>query len=146
MIITSPVFQDKQFLPVKYSCAGENISPPLKFENVPAGTKSLALFLEDPDAPAGTFDHWLVFDIPPQTGGIKEGGFPPGALAGRNSAGETKYYGPCPPPGKAHRYVFSLYALDLVLPLKAGADKAKIEKAMTGHQLAKASLTGLFKR
>ena len=146
MIITSPAFHDQQFIPVKYSAFGEGINPPLKFENVPAKTKSLVLIVEDPDAPIGIFDHWLVFNLPPSEQEIGENSQPAHALAGKNTIGSLVYLPPRPPAGKAHRYVFTLYALDIVLPLKAGADKAEIEKAMSGHRLVKASLTGLFKR
>ncbi|MBN3032856.1 MAG: YbhB/YbcL family Raf kinase inhibitor-like protein [Candidatus Saganbacteria bacterium] len=140
MEITSPVFKNNDFLPAS------KLNPPLKFANVPPGANSLALIMEDPDAPFGTFDHWLVFNLPPATKGLSSGPLPAQAVSGRNTVGDTDYIPPQPPPGKAHRYIFTLYALDAVLPLKAGADKAEIEKAMAGHQLAKASLTGLFRR
>ena len=146
MNITSSAFQNNEFLPVKYSAFGEGTNPPLSFENVPVKSKSLTLLVEDLDAPIGIFDHWLLFNIPPTDKGIGEGSLPAHALSGRNTVGNTSYIPPRPPAGKAHRYVFTLYALDIVLPLKAGADKAEIKKAMAGHQLAKASLTGLFKR
>lgn len=146
MIITSAAFKDNEFLPVKYSAFGEGINPPLSFENVPAKSKSLALIASDPDAPIGTFDHWLVFNLPPSDKGIGENSQPAHALAGKNTIGSLVYLPPRPPAGKAHRYAFTLYALDVVLPLKAGADKAGIEKAMAGHVLAEAKLTGLFKQ
>ena len=146
MIVKSPVFQDKQFLPVKYSAFGEGINPPLDFLNVPAKAKSLALIFEDLDAPSGIFDHWLLFNIPPAVKTIGAGSLPANASSGKNTVGNTDYIPPQPPAGKVHRYVFTLYALDLVLPLKEGADKAAIEKAMLGHVLAKSGLTGLFKR
>jgi Raf kinase inhibitor-like YbhB/YbcL family protein len=146
MDITSPVFRDQSPLPARYSAFGEGINPPLKFTNVPASAESLALFVEDLDAPRGVFDHWLLFNIPPAETGIDENSLPAQALAGKNTVGDTSYIPPQPPAGKTHRYVFTLYALDTVLPLEPGADKAQIKKAMAGHQLAKASLTGLFKR
>jgi hypothetical protein len=146
MIISSPAFQDQGFLPVKYSAFGEGVNPPLNFENVPANAKSLALIMEDLDAPIGIFDHWLLFNIPPADKGIGEASVLAHSLSGRNTVGNTSYIPPRPPAGKVHRYIFTLYALDAVLLLKAGADKAAIEKAMAGHQLARASLTGLFKR
>ena len=146
MIITSSAFHDKGLLPVKYSVFGEGINPPLSFENVPANTKSLTLILEDLDAPGGIFDHWLLFNIPPADKGIGAGTLPAHALSGKNTIGDLSYIPPQPPAGKVHRFVFTLYALDTVLPLKAGADKAELEKARAGHLLAKASLTGLFKR
>jgi Raf kinase inhibitor-like YbhB/YbcL family protein len=146
MIITSPAFQDKGSLPVKYSAFGAGINPPLNFENVPAKAKSLALIMEDLDAPSGSFDHWLVFNIPPADKEIGAGSLPANALSGKNTVGNTTYISPQPPAGKAHRYVFTLYALDVMLPLLEGADKPAIERALKGHVLAKASLTGLFKR
>ena len=146
MIITSPAFRDQEFIPVKYSAFGDRLNPPLSFENVPENARSLTLIMEDLDAPRGIFDHWLLYNIPAADKGIGEGTPPPHALAGKNTVGNTAYVPPQPPPGKTHRYVFTLYALDDVLPLKPGANKAAIEKAMLGHQLAKASLTGLFKR
>jgi hypothetical protein len=146
MELTSPVFKNNEFLPVKYTAFGERTSPPLQFGNVPPGAKSLVLIMEDLDAPAGIFDHWLVFNLPADTAGLDEGDLPARARAGRNTVGRTNYLPPTPPPGKAHRYVFTLYALDALLPLKEGASKAEIKKAMAGHELAKANLTGLFKR
>lgn len=146
MIITSPAFHDQEFIPVKYSAFGEGVNPPLKFEGIPAKAKSLVLIVEDPDAPIGTFDHWLFFNLPSSEQGIGENSQPAHALAGKNTIGSLVYLPPRPPAGKVHHYVFTLYALDALLPLKAGADKAAIKKAMSGHQLAKASLTGLFKR
>jgi Raf kinase inhibitor-like YbhB/YbcL family protein len=146
MIITSPAFHDQSSIPVKYSAFGDRLNPPLSFDNVPANAKSLALILEDLDAPRGVFDHWLLYNIPAADKGIGEGALPAHALAGKNTVGNTSYVPPQPPPGKAHRYLFTLYALDSVLPLKPGVRKAELEKAMLGHQLAKASLTGLFKR
>jgi len=146
MIITSPAFQDQAFIPVKYSAFGDRLSPPLSFENVPENARSLTLIMEDLDAPRGIFDHWLLYNIPAADKGIGAGAPPVQALAGKNTVGNTSYVPPQPPPGKTHRYVFTLYALDDVLPLKPGANKAAIEKAMLGHQLAKAGLTGLFKR
>jgi Raf kinase inhibitor-like YbhB/YbcL family protein len=144
--IKSSAFKNMEPLPVKYSRNGKGINPPLTFENVPANAKSIVLIMDDPDAPSGTFDHWLVFNIPPKTKEIKEDSVPAGAVGGKNSAGTTKYVSPSPPPGKPHRYVFKLYALDALLPLKEGSDKAQIEKAMEGHIISQASLTGLYKR
>lgn len=146
MHIISSAFKDQEFIPMKYSCAGEGINPPLSFVNVPNKTKSLTLILEDPDAPRGTFDHWIVFNIPNETKEIKEGTLPSGANFGSNSIGKTDYVSPCPPPGKIHHYVFSLFALDSLLPLKDGTNKQTIKEAMKSHILAEAKLTGLFKR
>ncbi len=140
MEITSPVFQNNAFLP------SSKTNPPLVFTNVPAGAKSLALLMEDLDATRGTFDHWLVFNLPPVTKGLAAGTLPAAAKVGKNTGGQEAYYPPSPPPGKTHRYVFTLYALDTVLTLKPGVEKTEIRQAMTGHELAKASITGLFKR
>ena len=140
MEITSPLFKNNEYLPASKT------NPPLSFANVPPGAKSLALIMEDLDAPYGIFDHWLVFNLPPATREIGAGALPAQARLGKNTGGKEAYYPPSPPPGKVHRYVFTLYALDIVLPLKPGADKAEIRRAMSGHELAKASLTGLFKR
>ncbi len=140
MEITSPAFKDHGFLPASPT------NPPLTFANVPPGAKSLALLMEDIDATRGTFDHWLVFNLPPGTKGLAAGKLPVSARVGTNTGGQESYYPPSPPPGEVHRYVFTLYALDTVLPLKQAAEKAEIKRAMAGHELAKASLTGLFKR
>jgi hypothetical protein len=144
--IKSPAFKEMGYLPAKYTGIGEGINPPLIFENVPASAKSLVLIMDDPDAPYGTFDHWLMFDIPPKTKAVKEGSVPAGAVKGKNSAQDMGYVSPYPPRGKPHRYVFKLYALDTMLKLKEGADKKQIEKAMEGHIISQASLTGLFVR
>ena len=144
--IKSPAFKNMEYLPVKYSGDGDGINPPLIFENVPSNAKSLVLIMDDPDAPVGTFDHWLMFNIPPKTKSIKEGEVPAGALKGKNSIEELNYVSPYPPAGKPHRYVFKLYALDTLLALKEGAGKNQIEKAMEGHIISQSSLTGLYKR
>lgn len=144
--IKSPAFKNMEHLPVKYSRNGKGINPPLIFEKVPATAKSLALIMDDPDAPSGTFDHWLVFNIPPKTKEIKENSVPEGAVSGKNSAGNTRYVSPSPPPGKPHRYIFKLYALDAMLQLNEGAYKSQVEKAMEGHVISQAALTGLYKR
>jgi Raf kinase inhibitor-like YbhB/YbcL family protein len=144
--ITSPAFKDMGQLPVKYTRDGDGIIPGLRFENIPESAKSLVLIMDDPDAPYGTFDHWLLFNISPKTKEIKEGSAPADAMRGKNSGVTLSYISPSPPPGKAHRYVFKLYALDSLLSLKEGADKTQIEKAMAGHIISQASLTGLYKR
>jgi len=146
MMIKSPLFKNMEKLPVKYTGDGDGVSPALVFENVPANTKSLALIMDDPDAPAGTFDHWLIFDIPPSVKEIKEGTTPAGAVMGKNSAGRTNYVPPYPPAGNPHRYVFNLYALDKTLFLMEGDDKFRIMSAMEGHIIAHATLIGLHKR
>lgn len=144
--IKSPAFQNGQFISKKYSCEGEDLSPPLIFENIPQNTKSLALIVDDPDAPMGNWDHWIVFNISPQIREIKEGETPEGSVSGINDFGKLEYGGPCPPPGKPHRYFFKLYALDIVLDLKQGVRKNLLGKAMEGHILGQAQLIGLYKR
>lgn len=144
MRLASSAFKEGGPIPAKYTCDGSNISPPLHFEDVPAKAKSLVLVMDDPDAPAGTWDHWVVFNIPPATREVKEGHSPPGVV-GKNTRGELAYGGPAPP-DREHRYFFKLYALDAMLALKEGATKAEVEMAMEGHVLAKAQLMGRYKR
>lgn len=135
-----PAFQDKGSIPQKYTCEGENINPPLEIKNIPEGTLSLILIMEDPDAPSGTFDHWLVWNIPPDT--QIETGVNPGIL-GTNSAGKTGYHGPCLPNGK-HKYIFTMYALSRELYLEAGAGKKELRFAMQESVLAKSTLVGYY--
>lgn len=142
--IKSQAFEPNKSIPEKYTCVGDNINPPLTIEGIPQKTKSLALLMDDPDAPSGTFDHWIVWNIPPQTGRIAENSVP--GTQGLNSARENNYHGPCPPPGKPHRYFFKVYALDIELGLGANSRKRDVEKAIQGHILAKAELIGLFHR
>lgn len=144
MHIDTPAFEHHHTIPKRYTCEGEDISPALHFKDVPAGTVSLALIMDDPDAPRGTFDHWIVFKLPANTKELKEGEKP--SFQGTNSYQEQNYRGPCPPPGKAHRYFFKLYALDIDINLPKGASKKALEEAMEGHILAKAELIGLYQR
>ncbi len=139
----SPVFENNNPIPRKYSCDGEEVNPPLTIENIPASAKTLALIIEDPDAPRGTFDHWIVWNIPP-TGKIEENTVP--GIEGVNSGGQRTYVGMCPPSG-SHRYFFKIYALDSRLDLKPQATRKKdLEKAMQGHVLAKGELIGTYRR
>jgi len=144
MKLTSNAFQNNEKIPDKYTCKGENINPELAVKDIPAGTKSLALIMDDPDAPRGTWDHWILFNIKP-TGTIKENSVPEGASQGKNSAGKNEYSGPCPPSG-THRYIFKLYALDTELKIDENADKKAVENAMKGHILAETKLTGLYSK
>jgi len=144
--ITSPAFKDSQTIPFRYSGRGENLNPALEISGIPGGTKSLVLIMDDIDAPGGTFDHWIMFNVSPRTTKIYEGTTPVEANFGVNSAGSIGYYGPNPPPGKAHHYTFRLFALDSTLQLKNGADRADIESAMAKHVIGKAELVGLFGR
>ena len=145
MKITSPAFQNNETIPKRYTCDGENINPPIYFEDLPQGTKSLVLIVDDPDAPRGNFLHWLVFNIPPETKLIEENSIPQEAKLGKNDFGKTSYGGPCPPYGQ-HRYYFKLYALDTVLDLENGATLNEVKSAMRNHILAEAELLGLYQR
>jgi Raf kinase inhibitor-like YbhB/YbcL family protein len=153
LTLPSSAFKPQGHIPAKYTCEGDDISPPLTFGGVPQGTKSLALIIDDPDAPdpaapQRVWVHWVVYNIPPDTHGLAENagsaGLPKGASAGANDFGNASYGGPCPPIGR-HRYFYKLYALDTTLDLKA-ANKAKLEAAMQGHVLAKAELIGTFQK
>ena len=145
MEIVSPVFANNEEIPAKYTCDGEGINPPLKFEKIPKGTQSLALIVDDPDAPMGTWVHWTVWNISSQIREIGEGNVPEGAIEGVTSFGKPGYGGPCPPSG-THRYFFKLYALDSKLSLDQTANKNDLEKAIDRHILAKAELIGLYSR
>lgn len=140
----SPAFFADEKMPSQYTCDGKNVNPPLQIGGVDAKARSMTLIVDDPDAPAGTWVHWLVFNIPPQVSYIAEDQPPQGVL-GINSWGETKYNGPCPPVGQ-HRYFFKLYILDVVLNLPKGASKHEVEKSMIGHVIDRAEFVGLYSR
>lgn len=146
MKITSPNFEQNTVIPKKFTCEGGNGNPELTIEGVPENTKSLALIMDDPDAPNGTFIHWLLWNIDPKPSPIKEGAPPEKALEGKNSNGKIGYIGPCPPPGKPHRYFFKLYALDAVLDVPAGSSKDALEAEINKHLLAKTELIGMYQR
>lgn len=148
--ITSSAFQSDGAIPKKYSCDGQDISPPLAWSGAPAGTKSFALIMDDPDA-SGTWVHWVLFDLPATANNLpenvpKQKELASGARNGVNGEPKIGYEGPCPPPGPVHNYHFKLYALNAKLGLAAGATKAEVEKAMKGHILGEADLVGQFKR
>jgi Raf kinase inhibitor-like YbhB/YbcL family protein len=148
--ITSSAFSEGGMIPGKHTCDGSDISPDLSWEGVPEDTKSLALICDDPDAPMGTWVHWVLFNIPASEKGlpakiVADATLSNGALHGTNDFRRLGYGGPCPP-GGTHRYYFKLYALDTVLPLDAGATKAKVEASMAGHILGQAQLMGKYKR
>jgi Raf kinase inhibitor-like YbhB/YbcL family protein len=145
MKIKSSAFEHQGSIPAKYTCEGDDISPPLTFSGIPAEAESLVLILDDPDAPMGTFDHWLVWNLPPKQHHLSEGAKNLPVL-GRNDFEELRYRGPCPPPGKPHRYFFKLYALDIQLDLPEGSSKDEVEEAMKGHILDKAELIGIYQR
>jgi len=144
MKLTSPAFANNGAIPSEHTCDGNDLSPQLVISDVPASAKSLALVMDDPDAPVGTWDHWIVFNIAPSTKQLAKGTEPQG-VAGRNSWGRTGYGGPCPPSG-THRYFFKLYALDTKLSLAEGSTKKDLERAMQGHIIAQAQLMGTYKR
>ncbi len=145
MKLSSPAFVDNGAIPADYTCDGRDVNPPLRIESVPGAARSLALIVDDPDAPVGMWVHWVVWNIDPKSREIGENSVPAGAVQGKNDWRRTSYGGPCPPSG-AHRYFFKLYALDTMLNLGAGTTKADLEKAMSGHVLAQAQLIGVYKR
>jgi Raf kinase inhibitor-like YbhB/YbcL family protein len=150
--IKSTAFKNNEYIPPKYTCEGKDVSPPLGWTGAPGGTKSFALICDDPDAPMGTWVHWVVWDIPAGTSSLPEGvpksdALDDGAQQGMTDFRRVGYGGPCPPPGKPHRYFFKLYALDVdKLNLKPKSSKKDLLAAMKGHILAQAELIGLFKR
>ena len=143
MRLTSPAFQDNGQIPSRFTCDGDNINPELVIENVPPGTKSLALLMEDPDAPNGLWVHWVVWNIRPNIGVLVERAEPRESVIGKNSWGHNQYGGPCPPSG-THRYMFKLFALDTTIGLAGTASKGELEVAMEDHVLGQAVLTGLY--
>jgi len=143
LTVKSSAFEHGKLIPKKYSCDGEDINPPLTIEAVPKQAKTLVLAMDDPDAPSGTFDHWIVWNIPASKNKIDENSVP--GVEGMNSARQTGYMGPCPPSG-THRYFFKVYALDSELNLASSSRKKDVEKAMRGHVLAKGELMGLYRR
>jgi Raf kinase inhibitor-like YbhB/YbcL family protein len=141
----SSAFVNAQAIPSRHTCDGEDLSPPLTWTNPPDETRSLALVVDDPDAPNGVFTHWVAWGLDPRAGGLGEGEAAPSE--GRNHFGTTGYRGPCPPPGHGrHRYVFRLYALDAAPEPGSGADKAGLEQAIEGHVLTIAELVGTYER
>ena len=148
--LTSTAFTEGSPVPVEYTCDGKDTSPPLKWTGAPATTKSFALIVDDPDAPMGTWVHWVLFDLSPETSELKEGAGKSGSaepgVQGVNSFKKSGYGGPCPPKGKPHHYVFKIYALDHRLGLKPGASKKEVEKAMLNHTVAQGQLIGTYSR
>ena len=149
--ITTPAFSAGGDIPKKFTCDGPDLSPKLAWTDPPPKTQALALIVDDPDAPVGTWVHWVLFDLAANIKELPEGVAKQdqvlsGAKQGRNDFGKVGYGGPCPPPGKPHRYFFKLYALDANLGLKAGATKADVERAMKGHILAQVELMGRYGR
>ncbi len=150
IIMTSDAFRPGATIPAKYTCSGANVSPGLRWGDPPKGTLSFSLIVDDPDAPRGTFVHWVAYNIPHGTRALPEG-VPQGAESlgmrqGQNGFGKNGYNGPCPPPGKPHRYFFRLYALSTTLTLGKGAGKEDVVRAMEGQVLGQAELMGLYGR
>lgn len=143
--ISSKAFKHNGLIPSKYTCDGADVSPPLTIEGATETARSLALIVDDPDAPAGTWVHWVVWNASPSTKEIHEGSLPQGAQVGMNDFRTRRYGGPCPPSG-THRYFFKIYALDTILSLGPSTTKAALEKAMAGHITAQGELIGLYKR
>lgn len=151
--LKSEAFSQEGEIPLKYTCLGENLSPPLCWENLPQGARSLVLICEDPDAPRGIFTHWILYNIPPSLFALSEGVGKKGEakimdniFQGKNDFGKLGYGGPCPPPGKPHRYFFRLIAVDLELPPKAGLTRKQVLELIEGHILEEAQLMGVFGR
>lgn len=145
MKIASSVFENNGFIPEKYTCQGDGVNPPLDFSDVPSEAKSLVLIVDDPDAPMGTWTHWTVWNIKPDVREIRENSIPENAISGMNSSGKNGYERPCPPSG-THRYFFKLYALDQYLDLKPSANKADLERTISGHIIDSGELIGLYKK
>jgi Raf kinase inhibitor-like YbhB/YbcL family protein len=145
MTISSPAFGNCQMIPKIYTCDGQNINPPLLFSNIPQNAKSLALIVDDPDAPTGTWVHWIIFNMLPTTTKIAPISVPTGSTLGTTSFGEPGYGGPCPPSG-THRYFFKLYALNTKFKADTQTTKDKLEKEMQGHVLDQAEIVGLYRR
>ncbi|MCH8306351.1 MAG: YbhB/YbcL family Raf kinase inhibitor-like protein [Candidatus Marinimicrobia bacterium] len=151
LTISSTAFSEGERIPDKYTCEGEDISPQLTWRDAPEGTKSFSLICDDPDAPMGTWDHWLIYNIPADSEGLSEAvptdeSLTDGSKQGLNSWEKKSYGGPCPPPGDPHRYFFKLYALDTMLTLTGDVNKSTLENAMQEHILAEAQLMGTFSR
>ena len=151
LTLTSPAFPPGGTIPKKHTCDGPDVSPALTWTDPPAGTQSWALIRDDPDAPVGTWVHWVLYDVPAAARALpenvpKQEHLPDGSRQGRNDFRRTGYGGPCPPAGPAHRYFFKLYALDAKVGLRAGATKADVERAMQGHILGQAELMGRYGR
>ncbi|MBA7691192.1 hypothetical protein ES703_99733 [subsurface metagenome] len=151
LTVSSSAFQEGDVIPTEYTCEGQDVSPPLAWDEPPAGTQSLVLIVDDPDAPVGVFTHWVLFNIPSNSRDLPEAlptqaQLPSEAQQGKNDFGRLGYGGPCPPPGRPHRYQFTVYALDQPLELTAGASKKQVLDAIQGHILAQGQLTGAYQR
>ena len=149
--LTSPAFRDGERIPVVHTCDGDDKSPPLTWSGVPVETRTFAMLCEDPDAPRGTWLHWLIWNLPADAIELKPGvppnpELPSGARQGLNDSGDLGYSGPCPPPGKPHRYFFRFLALDTALNLPPGVKRSDLEAAMANHVLAEGTIMGTYER
>jgi Raf kinase inhibitor-like YbhB/YbcL family protein len=151
LVLSSSAFRDGETIPVRHSCDGDDVSPPLAWTSAPVGTRSFALICDDPDAPRGTWVHWLIWNLPADACELGQGvppspQLPSGARQGLNDGGELGYSGPCPPPGKPHRYFFRLHALDTALNLEPRVSRADLDAAMAGHILTQSTVMGTYER
>lgn len=151
LVLTSTAFRDGETIPSVHTCDGEDLSPPLAWTGAPVGTRTFALICDDPDAPRGTWVHWLLWNLPADAIELARGvpprpELPSGARQGLNDGGDLGYGGPCPPPGAPHRYFFRLYSLDTALNLPPGVNRSDLEAAMAGHALARVTVMGLYGR
>lgn len=150
-VLKSSAFRNGGEISSRQSCTGNDMSPPLQWGDAPDNTRSFALIADDPDAPGGTFTHWLVWNLPARVSSLPEGvraqaALQDGVCQGRNDFGRFGYAGPCPPPGRTHRYFFRLYALDAMLNLRGGSGRSELERAARGHVLSRATWMGTFRR
>jgi Raf kinase inhibitor-like YbhB/YbcL family protein len=151
LTISSPDFKKNEFIPAKFTREGQNISPALDWTDIPPDMASIAIIMDDPDAPSGLFTHWIIFNIPAGNKGLSQAipnkpVLEDNIMQGRNSAGTIGYYGPSPPPGMPHRYQFHLYALNTIINTKAGASRKEVLDAMQGHIILSSMITGIFQR
>ena len=144
--LSSPAFLDGSSIPSKFTCDGSDVSPELVIDGVPENAKSLVLIVDDPDAPSKIWEHWTLFNIPPDTKVMREGSVPAGSVQLMNDFRRVEWGGPCPPPGKVHHYRFRLSALDIVLSLGSSAKKSDVVAAMKGHVVAESVLVGAYRR
>jgi Raf kinase inhibitor-like YbhB/YbcL family protein len=146
MQITSSAIDSKEFILEKYTCQGENVNPPLTFSEIPEGAKSLVLIMDDPDAPSGTYVHWILYNMSPATIQVNENALPPASLEGLTTKGDKGYKGPCPPEGQTHHYYFKLYALNKELDLKEGVSIDEINEAIEDSVIEQCEIIGLYKK
>lgn len=146
MLLSSPSFNPNEKIPQKFTCDGGNINPELVIQNVPEGTHSLVLIMDDPDAPSGNFTHWLAWNIDPKTLVIKQESKPPQSIEGLNGRGNRGYTGPCPPDGKPHRYFFKLHALSSTINLPENASKIVLEETIKPYLIEKTELIGIYEK